>query len=294
LSATVPFQRQLSGFKMSIFPFKKIAMVGIAIIFTFPVWHVMGLMENNTLTVSSMNVQQNQASTLRVLLPGQVEDALLIRRSIELSKELGILSDMKVEFYKEAKSMNKSVENVLDFSFLQNSSSGLNEASTIDQLFENIGNKDRIALYYTPDPYGYAFARALEQAGKERGTVITDRVAGPLYSTELSKVENRWTLMGTEIIIVYDPFNQLSDSLMQLMAVHVEEKQASPRIALVGSDFSYLKWDNETVIGEITLSLGSNDDVLPFIQAYKARYGNFPNEKVVRIYEALVNWEHSK
>lgn len=298
LAAAAPHSRMFDSDLNGKHILQKVASVGLAVLCVFPIWHLQDLTGTHAIPAGTDEHASSKNVRLHVVLPDDSQKALKIRRGVDVSQEMGVASDVAIRFAKQHETLDESTQNVLSISSSVKASTMLNESSTVNELLDQTAEK-RFAVYYHPDSFGHAFARKFEREANERDNIVTDRLPGPLSSSEWSTAIHKWDRLGTDAIVIYDPFDQLTDRWQTFMANYAEgdsrDLSAFSDIFLVSpSRLGAFEAPAGVRMTYLTSSLRSKEPTLSFIEAYKDRYGYWPNAIAIQTYEALANWESSE
>jgi ABC-type branched-subunit amino acid transport system substrate-binding protein len=145
---------------------------------------------------------------------------------------------------------------------------------------------NKVAIYYEDSNPGKQFAAALEKAADQRGKLVVDRLTRIPARTALIDVSNRWRILETEAVIVYDSSGVAASEIGSGLESTGAQYPLIAGPSIPGADFL------SSYKGEVFAytDFDVNADRVPtaaFVERFRSAYGASPNRMAAAAYDAV-------
>ena len=147
----------------------------------------------------------------------------------------------------------------------------------------------RIAVYYTPDPYGRGFANGLEDALRLGGGDVVDRISYFGDEVMLTRLVQTWHALGVDALVVADVLPQAGEFIEGV-------RRAGYAGPIAGGDGLHdpnlFRYDVHAVEGLTVVShfnaRSPRPETRAFVAAYRDRFGEAPEPWAALAYDAVL------
>ncbi len=141
-----------------------------------------------------------------------------------------------------------------------------------------------IAIYYTDDVYGFAYANELEMALATRGIEVVDRVSS-ISPSSAQRVADRWTAFGVDGVFVAATMPDAANVIQLIRAMH-------PTFPVYGAENFDRKSFRDELSGDTSRTYAAAFDLdkidQAFLKAYRDQYGHDPHVFAITGYMAVM------
>ncbi|WP_176705933.1 cyclic nucleotide-binding domain-containing protein [Paenibacillus hemerocallicola] len=145
---------------------------------------------------------------------------------------------------------------------------------------------DKVAIYYEDSNPGKQFAAALEKAADQRGKLVVDRLTRIPARTALINASNRWRILETEAVIVYDSSGEATSEISAGLEASGAQYPLIAGPSIPGTDF-LLAYKGE-VYGYSDFDVNADRlRTAAFAERYRSAYGTAPSRMAAAAYDAV-------
>ncbi len=142
----------------------------------------------------------------------------------------------------------------------------------------------RIAIYYTDDVYGFAYANYLEKSLSDLGVAVADRVTS-VSPQSAQRVADRWTAFGVDGVFIAATMPDAADAIHLIRSMH-------PTFPVYGAEnFDRMSFRAE-LDGDASRTYAAGFDLAEidqaFLRAYREKFGHDPHVFTITGYMAVM------